>query len=88
MKAGTLSESGRIRPHQTAFDALGMRDYIWRYPRGSYIQERWFDLGNPGLTYDQWKSVGDVNLTGVFLGTQEVFRLMKSQEAKGRPHNQ
>ena len=30
------------------FDALGMRDYIWRYPRGSYIQERWFDLGNPG----------------------------------------
>ena len=25
-----------------------MRDYIWRYPRGSYIQERWFDLGNPG----------------------------------------
>ena len=38
-----------MRPHQTAFDALGMRDYIWRYPRGSYIQERWFDLGNPGL---------------------------------------
>ena len=26
-----------------------MRDYIWRYPRGSYIQESWFDLGNPGL---------------------------------------
>ena len=26
-----------------------MRHYIWRYPRGSYIQERWFDLGNPGL---------------------------------------
>ena len=25
-----------------------MRDYIPRYPRGSYIQERWFDLGNPG----------------------------------------
>ena len=35
--------------NQAAFDALGMRDYIWRYPRGSYIQERWFDLGNPGL---------------------------------------
>ena len=32
----------------TAFDAFGMRDYIWRYPRGSYIQESWFDLGNPG----------------------------------------
>ena len=26
-----------------------MRDYIWRYPRGSYIQERWFDLRTPGL---------------------------------------
>ena len=26
-----------------------MRDYIWRYPRGSYIQESWFDLGNPCL---------------------------------------
>ena len=35
--------------NQAAFDALGMRHYIWRYPRGSYIQERWFDLGNPGL---------------------------------------
>ena len=34
--------------NQAAFDALGMRHYIWRYPRGSYIQERWFDLGNPG----------------------------------------
>ena len=28
-----------------------MRDYSWQHPRGSYIQERWFDLGNPGLTY-------------------------------------
>ena len=35
--------------NQAAFNALGMRDYIWRYPRGSYIQERWFDLGNPAL---------------------------------------
>ncbi len=26
-----------------------MRDYSWPYPRRSYIQERWFDLGNPGL---------------------------------------
>jgi hypothetical protein len=45
-------ESGefeRIRPHQTAFDALGVRDYIWRYPPGSYIQESRFDLGNPEL---------------------------------------
>jgi hypothetical protein len=32
-----------------AVDSLGMRDYIWRHPRGNYIQESWFDLGNPGL---------------------------------------
>ena len=25
-----------------------MRDYSWQHPRGSYIQERWFDLGNVG----------------------------------------
>ena len=31
------------------------------------------------LTYDQWKSVVDVNLTGAFLCTQEAFKLMKSQ---------
>ena len=35
------------------------------------------------LTYEQWKSVVDVNLTGVFLCTQEAFRLMKSQEPRG-----
>ena len=27
-----------------------MRDYSWQHPRGSYIQERWFDLGNVGYT--------------------------------------
>ena len=26
-----------------------MRDYSWQHPCGSYIQERWFDLGNVGL---------------------------------------
>ena len=35
------------------------------------------------LTYEQWKSVVDVNLTGAFLCTQEAFRLMKSQEPRG-----
>jgi NAD(P)-dependent dehydrogenase (short-subunit alcohol dehydrogenase family) len=35
------------------------------------------------LTYDQWKSVVDVNLTGPFLCTQEAFRLMKSQNPRG-----
>lgn len=35
------------------------------------------------LTYDQWKSVVDVNLTGTFLCTQEAIRLMKSQDPMG-----
>ena len=35
------------------------------------------------LTYEQWKSVLDVNLTGAFLCTQEAFRLMKSQTPRG-----
>jgi len=35
------------------------------------------------LTYEQWKSVLDVNLTGAFLCTQEAFKLMKNQTPRG-----
>ncbi|MGH7963841.1 MAG: SDR family oxidoreductase [Candidatus Binatia bacterium] len=35
------------------------------------------------LSYTQWKAVVDTNLTGVFLCTQEAFKLMKSQEPRG-----
>ncbi len=35
------------------------------------------------LTYEQWKSVVDINLTGSFLCTQEAFRIMKSQQPRG-----
>jgi NAD(P)-dependent dehydrogenase (short-subunit alcohol dehydrogenase family) len=35
------------------------------------------------LTYAQWKNVVDINLTGVFLCTQEAFKLMKSQDPRG-----
>jgi NAD(P)-dependent dehydrogenase (short-subunit alcohol dehydrogenase family) len=35
------------------------------------------------LTYEQWKSVVDVNLTGSFLCTQEAFKLMKTQVPRG-----
>ena len=35
------------------------------------------------LTYEQWRSVVDVNLTGAFLCTQEAFRLMASQDPIG-----
>ena len=34
-------------------------------------------------TYEQWKAVVDVNLTGTFLCTQEAFRIMKSQDPRG-----
>ncbi|OGA05902.1 MAG: 3-oxoacyl-ACP reductase, partial [Betaproteobacteria bacterium RIFCSPLOWO2_02_FULL_64_12] len=35
------------------------------------------------LTYEQWKAVVEVNLTGTFLCTQEAIRIMKSQEPRG-----
>ena len=35
------------------------------------------------LTVEQWRTVVDVNLTGVFLCTQEAFRLMKHQQPRG-----
>ncbi len=35
------------------------------------------------LSVEQWKSVIDTNVTGVFLCTQEAFRLMKDQSPRG-----
>ncbi len=35
------------------------------------------------LSYEQWKTVVDTNLTGAFLCTQEAFRIMKSQHPRG-----
>ena len=35
------------------------------------------------LTYEQWKNVVDINLTGVFLCTQEAIKLMKDQTPRG-----
>jgi NAD(P)-dependent dehydrogenase (short-subunit alcohol dehydrogenase family) len=35
------------------------------------------------LTYEQWTSVVDVNLTGMFLCAQGAFRLMKEQNPRG-----
>jgi NAD(P)-dependent dehydrogenase (short-subunit alcohol dehydrogenase family) len=45
-------------------------------------------IGAPGvpledLTFEQWKSVVDINLTGPFLCTQEAFKIMKSQNPRG-----
>ncbi|MDQ6628812.1 MAG: SDR family oxidoreductase [Pseudomonadota bacterium] len=35
------------------------------------------------LTLEHWKTVVDINLTAVFLCTQEAFRLMKAQSPRG-----
>jgi NAD(P)-dependent dehydrogenase (short-subunit alcohol dehydrogenase family) len=45
-------------------------------------------VGAPGvpmeeLTYEQWKNVVDINLTGSFLCAQEAIKIMKSQDPKG-----
>src|SRR5688572_12790417 len=45
-------------------------------------------VGAPGvpldeLTVDQWRAVVDTNLTGVFLCTQQAFKLMKEQQPRG-----
>jgi NAD(P)-dependent dehydrogenase (short-subunit alcohol dehydrogenase family) len=35
------------------------------------------------LSFEQWKNVVDINLTGVFLCTQEAIRIMKEQSPRG-----
>ena len=35
------------------------------------------------LSFEQWKTVIDVNLTGAFLCTQEAFKVMKDQTPRG-----
>jgi len=35
------------------------------------------------LPFEQWKAVVDTNITGVFLCTQEAFRVMKAQTPRG-----
>ena len=45
-------------------------------------------VGAPGvpmedLTFEQWSSVVEVNLTGAFLCAQEAIRLMKNQQPRG-----
>lgn len=35
------------------------------------------------LTFEQWRTVVDTNLTGAFLCTQEAVRMMKAQEPRG-----
>ena len=40
-------------------------------------------LNGEDLTFEQWTTVVNVNLTGVFLCAQEAIRMMKAQRPKG-----
>ena len=40
------------------------------------------------LSFEQWKTVVDINLTGSFLCTQEAFKMMKSQTPMGGAYHQ
>jgi len=42
-------------------------------------------IGGPieDLTFEQWKTVVDINLTGSFLCAQAAFRMMKAQQPRG-----
>ena len=40
-------------------------------------------VGLDEITFEQWKAVVDINLTAVFLCTQQAFKMMKTQSPRG-----
>jgi NAD(P)-dependent dehydrogenase (short-subunit alcohol dehydrogenase family) len=42
-----------------------------------------FAMPMEDISYEQWKTVVDINLTGTFLCTQEAIKLMKNQTPQG-----
>jgi NAD(P)-dependent dehydrogenase (short-subunit alcohol dehydrogenase family) len=59
-------------------DAFGRLDLLFN---NAGISSRAMPLED--LTYEQWRSVVDTNLTGTFLCIQEAFKIMKSQQPRG-----
>jgi len=42
-----------------------------------------FSVNLEDLTFEQWRTVIDINLSGAFLCTQQAFRIMKGQDPRG-----
>ncbi len=59
-------------------DAFGRLDLLFNNA-GSYAPA----LGLEDLSYEQWQTVLDTNLSGAFLCTQEAIKLMKEQRPRG-----
>jgi len=84
IKAGAGGADRRGLPRRRASSVCQDHAAV-RRPRPPVEQRRITAPSVPleDLTYEQWKSVVDVNLTGAFLCTQEAFRIMRSQDPVG-----
>ncbi|HJY82184.1 MAG TPA: SDR family oxidoreductase [Candidatus Binatia bacterium] len=90
MDAGVTGTSALVVPTDVS-DPVSVRTLFARTKEAFGRLDLLFNnagIGAPGipledLSYTQWKTVVDTNLTGVFLCTQEAFKLMKTQEPRG-----
>jgi NAD(P)-dependent dehydrogenase (short-subunit alcohol dehydrogenase family) len=88
--AGAASERALAVPTDVS-DPASVRDLFRRVKESSNRLDVLFNnagLGSPRVpleevTYEQWRAVVGVNLTGMFLCTQEAFRLMRDQRPRG-----
>lgn len=89
-EAGTSSNSALVVPTDVG-DPVSVQTLFARTKESFGRLDLLFNnagVGAPGilledLSYAQWKTVVDINLTGAFLCTQEAFKLMKKQEPRG-----
>jgi NAD(P)-dependent dehydrogenase (short-subunit alcohol dehydrogenase family) len=92
----TASRTGSNAPHALAIptdvsDAASVRELFAKTKAAFGRLDVLFNNAGCGapavpledLTFEQWRRVVEVNLTGVFLCTQEAFRLMKAQTPRG-----